>query len=257
MDLGISGRTAVVLGGTAGLGWASAQALAAEGAHVVIVGREQGRCDEQAAKLDSAIGFAADITDPDAPKAIIEAAVDAFGAVDILVLNGGGPPPGGAAGLDADKVEQAIGLLVAPQVELATQCVPAMAERGWGRIVSIGSSGVQQPIPNLALSNVGRAALAGFLKTLAGEVAEAGITVNMVLPGRIATDRVASLDKNNAERSGKSVADVEAAAKATIPVGRYGKPEEFGAVVAFLASEQASFVTGSQVRVDGGMVKSH
>jgi 3-oxoacyl-[acyl-carrier protein] reductase len=135
--------------------------------------------------------------------------------------------------------------------------LPEMTQRGWGRIVAVGSSGVQQPLPNLTASNVGRAALAGYLKTFAAEVAGRGVTVNMVLPGRIDTDRAARLDEDTARRTGSSVEGARAASQATIPVGRYGRPEEFAAVAVFLASEPAAFVTGEQVRCDGGTIRHY
>lgn len=257
MDLGIKGRNAVVLGGTAGLGAATAEALAADGANVVVVGRDEERAQAKASELPSAVGVGADLTDPAAPERIVAAAREAFGEVDILVLNGGGPPPGKAADMTPDDTEAAVRLLLQPHVALVAAVLPGMTQRGWGRIVAIGSSGVQSPLPNLAASNVGRAALAGYLKTLASEVADKGVTVNMVLPGRIDTERVESLDRNAAQKAGTTVEEARAASERNIPMGRYGKPEEFGSVVAFLASERAAYVTGEQVRCDGGLVRHH
>ncbi len=175
----------------------------------------------------------------------------------MLVLNGGGPAPGTAADLDADAVDQAVARLLRPHVQLVSAFLPGMRERGWGRIVAIGSSGVQQPIPRLAASNVGRAALAGYLKTLAAEVAADGVTVNMVLPGHIDTDRVSQLNAAAAERTGTSADEVRRSSEAAIPVGRYGRPEEFAAAVTFLASTQAAYVTGEQLRCDGGLVGAY
>jgi 3-oxoacyl-[acyl-carrier protein] reductase len=257
MDLGLNGKVALVLGSTAGLGRASAEALAAEGAHVVVVGRRRELVDELAAALPSAAGVVADLTEPGAPQRIAAAAREAFGRVDVLVLNGGGPPPGTADAFDADTAQAAVDLLLKQHVALVTELLPAMREAGWGRIVAIGSSGVQQPIPTLTASNVGRAALAAYLKTLAGAVAADGVTVNMVLPGRIDTDRVAQLDQAAAERTGRTREEARTSAEGTIPAGRYGRPAEFGAVVAFLAGEPAAFVTGEQVRVDGGLVAGY
>jgi 3-oxoacyl-[acyl-carrier protein] reductase len=257
MDLGINGRTAVVLGATSGLGAAIADGLAAEGANVVLVGRDEARVAERAASLPSAIGVAADLTDPGAPARIAAAARHAFGHVDILVLNGGGPPPGTAADLTPDDIDSATALLVRPHVALVNELLDAMVERGWGRVIAVGSSGVQQPLPNLSLSNIGRAALAGYLKTLASEVAGRGVTVNMVLPGRIDTERVAQLDQAAAKRTGSTVEEARATSEGTIPVGRYGRPEEFAAVAVFLAGEPAGYVTGEQVRCDGGLLRSH
>ena len=207
MDLGLTGRTAVVPGATSGLGLAIARALAAEGANVVLAGRREQLVAEHAAALPSAVGVVADLTDADGPSRIVAAAHEAYGEVDILVLNGGGPPPGTAAAIGTDGAEAAVRLLVFPHVALVDAFLPGMRERGWGRIVAVGSSGVQQPLDGLAASNLGRAALAGYLKTLAAEVAPDGVTVNMVLPGRIDTDRVASLDASAAERRGVTTED--------------------------------------------------
>jgi 3-oxoacyl-[acyl-carrier protein] reductase len=257
MDLGLTGRVAVVLGSTSGLGRATAEALAAEGAKVVVVARRAELVDELVGSLPTATGVVADLQEPGAPARIAEAAREAYGRVDVLVLNGGGPKPGRAEELEADDVQGVADLLVAPHIALVREVLPAMREAGWGRIVAIGSSGVQQPIPNLARSNVGRAALAAYLKSLAGDVARDGVTVNMVLPGRIDTDRVTQLDQANAERAGSSAEDMRAASEQSIPAGRYGEPGEFASVVAFLASDRASYVTGEQVRCDGGFVAGY
>jgi 3-oxoacyl-[acyl-carrier protein] reductase len=184
-------------------------------------------------------------------------ATQAFGPVDVLVLNGGGPPAGTAVDATPEAVDTALLTLLRQQLRLVRLVLPGMRERGWGRIVAIGSSGVQQPIEGLALSNTGRAALAGYLKSLAAEVAGSGVTVNMVLPGRIDTDRVTALDTGRAEKSGSSVDEVRRATEASIPAGRYGTPDEFAAAVVFLASGAASYITGEQLRVDGGMVRSY
>lgn len=257
MKLGIEGRTALVLGSTGGIGWAIAQGLAQEGAHVVVTGRDEDRVRDRAASLPSAVGVAADLTDPGAPERILDAVREAFGEVDILVLNGGGPAPGSAAAMTGTDVDRAVDLLVRPQVAFVQAVLPGMTQRGWGRIVAVGSSGVQQPLPNLTASNVGRAALAGYLKTLAGEVAGQGVTVNMVLPGRIDTDRVAQLDRAAAERTGRTPEQARTSSEATIPIGRYGTPEEFAAVAVFLAGAPAAYVTGEQIRCDGGLVRAH
>jgi 3-oxoacyl-[acyl-carrier protein] reductase len=257
MDLGLRRRTAVVLGATSGIGAAIARQLGEEGAHVVVVGRTEDRAAEVASSIATAVALTADLTDPESPGRIVAAAEETFGPVDVLVLNGGGPPPGPATAFGADDAATAVDLLVRPHVALVERVLPGMTERGWGRIVAVGSSGVQQPLPNLTASNVGRAALAGYLKTLAAEVAGDGITVNMVLPGRIDTDRVVQLDEAAARRTGTTPEQARAASEATIPVGRYGRPEEFAAVAAFLASEQAAYVTGEQVRCDGGLVRHH
>lgn len=257
MDLGITGRTALVCASTSGLGLGIARALAAEGANVVLSGRRGDVAEREAATLPSARGVGVDLEEPGGPDRLVRAATDAFGAIDILVLNGGGPAPGPAREQTTASLEAAIRRLLLPQQALVALTLPGMTRRRWGRILAVGSSGVVEPLPGLASSNLGRGALAGYLKTLAGEVARDGVTVNMVLPGRIATDRVASLDAGRAEREGGSVQDVRAASEATIPVGRYGTPEEFGATAAFLCSQPASYVTGTQVRVDGGLVRGY
>lgn len=257
MDLGLSGRVAVVLGSTSGLGRATAGALAAEGAKVVVVGRRAELVEEVAGSLSAATGVVADLQEPDAPARIAAAARDAFGRVDVLVLNGGGPSPGRAEELEPHEARAATDLLLVPQVAMVREVLPAMREAGWGRIVAIGSSGVQEPIPTLARSNVGRAALAAYLKSLAGDVVRDGVTVNMVLPGRIDTDRVAELDRFRAARSGHDEEAERAASEAAIPAGRYGEPREFASVVAFLAGDPASYVTGEQVRCDGGLVAGY
>lgn len=257
MDLGLTDKVALVLGSTAGLGRATAEALAAEGAHVVVVGRRPELVEAVAESLPSAVGVVADLTHPETPATLAARAEEAFGPVDVLVLNGGGPSPGAADAFTAGGVQSAVDLLVKQQLSLVREVLPAMRETGWGRILAIGSSGVQQPIPALTASNVGRAALAAYLKTLAGAVAADGVTVNMVLPGRIDTDRVAQLDRAAAERTGRTPEETRAASEGGLPAGRYGRPREFGSVVAFLAGQPAAYVTGEQIRVDGGMVGSY
>jgi 3-oxoacyl-[acyl-carrier protein] reductase len=257
MDLGLEGRTALVAGSTSGLGLAVARALAEEGARVAITGRRGEVARQEAASLPGAIGLEVDLAAVGSVAQLTAAVTAQLGAVDVLVLNSGGPPPGTAESLSADQVRGALETLLLRQVELVAAVLPGMRERGWGRIVGLGSSGVQQPLARLALSNIARAGLAGYLKTLAGEVARDGVTVNMVLPGRIATDRVGSLDRSAAEREDLSVAEVEARSRASIPAGRYGRPEEFAAAVAFLCSDRASYVTGEQLRCDGGLVAGY
>ncbi|MBK1786003.1 SDR family oxidoreductase [Prauserella cavernicola] len=257
MDYGLTGSVAVVPGGTSGLGLATARALAAEGARVAIGGRRGDLAAELAASLPAAIGVGVDIMDPSGPAALVEAAREAFGPVDVLVLNGGGPPPGSAAELTVDDATASVERLLLPHIRLVEAVLPGMRERGWGRIVAIGSSGIQSPIDGLAASNTGRAALAGYLKSLASEVAADGVTANLVLPGKIRTDRLVSLNEAAAARQGVDVTEVDAASKANIPAGRFGTPDEFGAVVTFLASRAASYVTGTQIRCDGGLVRTH
>lgn len=254
MDLGLNGRTALVCASTDGLGEAIARALGAEGANVVVSGRRGKRAREVAAELPSAVGVEADLLAEGGPAALYEAAVDAFGGVDVLVLNGPGPAPGRAVDVTEEGIDDSFRRLLVPHRTLVSLALPRMRDQRWGRVLAVGSSGVVEPLANLVLSNIGRAALAGYLKTLAAEVAADGVTVNMLLPGRIATQRVAQLDQAAAERSGSTAKEVADSAAAAIPAGRYGDPAEFGAVGAFLCSAQASYVTGTAVRCDGGLV---
>lgn len=256
MDLGLRGRTAVVCASTGGLGAAVGRALGAEGARVVVSGRRGDQAAAVAAELPSAIGVEVDLLAQDGPDRLAAAAADAFGPIDILVLNGPGPRPGPAATVTDEAAAAAVHTLLRPHVRLIAAALPAMRRQGWGRILAIGSSGVVAPLPNLALSNLGRAALAGYLKTLAAEVAVDGVTVNMLLPGRIATDRTAALDQAAASRTGRSVSQVREQSQQLIPAGRYGDPAEFGAAAAFLCSAPASYITGTAMRCDGGLVNT-
>ncbi len=256
MELGLQGRTAVVAASTGGLGEAVARALAAEGASVVVSGRRGERAAAIAAELPRAVGVEVDLGDEDGPARLVAAAEQAFGPVDVAVLNGPGPKPGTAAAITGDELDTALSSLLRTQHRLVSLVLPGMRERGWGRILAVGSSGVVSPLPNLVASNVGRAALAGYLKTLSAEVAADGVTVNLLLPGRVATDRLGELDAAAAERTGRSVEQVAQEARSRIPAGRYGRPDEFGAVGAFLCSELAGYVTGVALRCDGGLVTS-
>jgi 3-oxoacyl-[acyl-carrier protein] reductase len=261
MDLRLEDRHALVLGATGGLGLAVARALLAEGASVTLAGRDAGRLaaaleampPEWQARADSVV---ADLGDPAAPGLLAEAGRARTGHVDILVNNSGGPATGMPSSVDPAAMAADYGRMVTPLLALTLALLPEMRARGWGRVLTIASSGVVQPIPHLPVSNALRSSLVGFMKTLAGEVASDGVTVNVLAPGRIETDRVRALDAGVAERGGKSVEAVRAASAATIPAGRYGTPEEFGAVAAFLAGAPASYVTGSVVRVDGGSIRS-
>lgn len=259
MDLGLKGKRALVLSSSRGLGHGCAVALAREGADVLMSARSAERLAAAAAAINAegrgrAHPFAADLTTQ--ADAIVQAAVDAMGGVDILVANTGGPPARMAVDVRDEEWTPQFEAMVRPVFRIASLVLPGMRERGFGRILTIASGGVIQPIPNLAMSNALRAAIAGWSKTLASEVAQDGVTVNMVLPGRILTDRLGELDAANAARLGKSVEEVSAAARAAIPAGRYGRVEEFADVVCFLASERASYVTGSMIRVDGGAIRS-
>lgn len=260
MDFGIGGKTAFVAASTGGLGLAVARALAAEGVRVAITGRRGELAEKIAAELQadghSAVAVEADLSTADGVSAAVERAVDLLGPIDILVLNGPGPKPGAAASLGAEDIAAAFELLVKPHHALVSKILPGMRERRWGRILAIGSSGIVSPLPNLAVSNTGRAALAGYLKTLAGEVALDAVTVNMLLPGRIGTDRVAELDRAAAKRRGTTPEEIQLESRKSIPARRYGEPEEFGAAGAFLCSAPASYITGVALRCDGGLIRS-
>ncbi|THH35390.1 SDR family oxidoreductase [Aliishimia ponticola] len=261
MDLGLTGKRALVMSSSRGLGLACAQALAAEGAHVLLTGRSEDKLAEAVASINAsgpgrADFVVADLTSGDVVDTVLQAAQEFLGGVDILVNNTGGPPPGRMVEADPAVLAAQFDTMVMTVATLTSRVLPAMQEQGWGRVITIGSSGVIQPIPNLGLSNAIRSALVGWSKSLSNDVAADGVTVNMLLPGRIHTERVDELDENASRKSGKSLDDVRVASKATIPAGRYGTVEEFGAVCAFLASRQASYVTGSLIRCDGGAIKS-
>ena len=259
MDLGLSGKRALVLSSSRGLGRGVAESLAAEGAQVMMTARSADKLKAAADAINAkGPGRAVTYVGELAPnvEAIAKAAMDQLGGVDILVANTGGPPARTALNVRPEEWTPQFEAMVVPLFKLASLVLPGMRERGWGRILTIASTGVEQPIPNLVISNSLRSSIVGWSKTLATEVAGQGITVNVVLPGRIETDRTGELDAANAKAQGKSVEEVAAAARATIPAGRYGRVQEFADVVCFLASERASYVTGSLIRVDGGTVRS-
>lgn len=260
MDLGISGRVALVFGASGGLGGGIARALAREGVVVALAGRNAAALEAVRADIVAAGGRAEaivwDLADLSAIEANASAVEALVGPVDILVNNTGGPPPTTAGGQDLDVWRRHFEAMVLSVIGVTDRFLPGMRARKWGRVLTSTTSGVIAPIPNLGLSNALRSSLVGWSKTLAREVAADGVTVNMLVPGRIETDRVRRLDAARAAQSGKPIEQVVAEGAALIPVGRNGTPEEFGAVAAFLASAGASYVTGSQIRVDGGLIAS-
>ena len=242
MDLGLSGRTALVSGASSGLGLASAEALAGEGANVVLFARREEELEGPAQRLGG-VAVAGDVTDDSALERAVATAVDRFGGLDILVWNGGGPKPGGARAADDEALDTAYRLVLRPAITLVRLALPHLEQSQAGRIVAITSLAAQEPTTHLALSNTFRPGVTAWLKTLSREVGSSGITVNCVAPGRIATARLDELypDGPTQEQLGE------------IALGRWGEPREFGAVVCFLASACASYVTGQTVVVDGGM----
>ena len=242
MDLGLTGRTALVCGASSGLGLASAEALAREGANVAMLGRRRELLEREAERIGG-LAVPADVTSGDDLERAFAATVEAYGGVDILVWNGGGPPPGPAVAVTDESIRNALELLMVPAVRLVGHCLPHLERSPAGRIVGITSLAAKEPTAHLALSNAIRPGLTGWFKTLANELGPKEITVNCVAPGRIATARLEELYPGT---PGPEVF-------AEIPLGRWGTPEEFGDVVCFLASDRARYVTGTTVVVDGGL----
>lgn len=260
MDFGIQGHVALVSGAGGGLGRVMAIALAGEGVQVAVCGRTLSALQETVSLIEKQGGTAQawvlDLTAPESFDDVLMQIRRTFGPVGILINNSGGPPPTKAAGVAPDAWQSQFSTMVSSLIQLTDKVLPDMHNAGWGRIITSTSSGVIAPIANLGMSNTLRMALVGWSKTLASEVAGDGITVNVMVPGRISTQRLGQLDAARAGREGTSVEEVAAKSAASIPAKRYGKPEEYGAVAAFLASQQASYMTGSVIRVDGGMIPS-
>lgn len=260
MQLGIEGKVGLVLGGGGGLGSAIALALAAEGVKVVVADVNEEAASRTVATIVAKGGTALARTWDLADLASIETHVVAieaqFGQVDILVNNTGGPPPTTAFGQEPALWRKHFESMVLSVIAITDRVLPGMRARQWGRIVTSTSSGVVAPIPNLGISNALRLSLVGWSKTLAREVGRDGVTVNIVLPGRIATDRIRFLDEVKAGREQRPVEEVSAESTAAIAVGRYGRPEEYADAVTFLASDRAGYITGSTIRIDGGLIQS-
>jgi 3-oxoacyl-[acyl-carrier protein] reductase len=261
MDLGLRGRVALVGGSSRGLGYAVARELAAEGCRVVVCARAAVAVESARARIvqetgADAIGVAADLSAPDGVERVVALANDHFDRIDVLVTNAGGPPPGPFESHTTEAWNAAIAQNFESVVNLTRRVLPAMKQQSWGRIINITSIAVKQPIDGLILSNSIRAAVTGFGRTLANELAPLGITVNNVMPGYTRTERLVHLAEHNARQHGTDVAQEYAAWEREIPMRRLGEPHEFAALVAFLASERASFITGTAIAVDGGWIRS-
>ncbi len=260
MDLGLAGKVAVVAGSSQGLGRAIADTLAAEGAELVINSRSQGKLARVETEITEATGarvesVACDLTATDGPAQLISAALDSFGRVDILVTNTGGPPAGMFEDHSAEVWRTAIAQNFESVVNLVRAALPGMKERRWGRIINVTSISVKQPVAGLILSNSIRAGVTGFAKTISNEAGPFNVTVNNVLPGYTRTERLIHLAESVAERDGTTVEGAYEGWEKEIPMGRLAEPPELAALVAFLSSEQAAYITGQSIAVDGGWIK--
>jgi len=260
MDLEIREKKALVLGASGGLGSSIAAVLAEEGATVALAGRNRAAIEAEVARIKSQGGHAIcesfDLANLEALRSAVARVESEIGGIDILVNISGGPPATTAAGVSPQQWSEQFQAMVVSLIHATDLVLPGMRARQWGRVITCASSGVVAPIPNLGISNTLRPALLGWSKTLAREVAADGITVNVVIPGRIATGRVRQLDAGRAAREGKSIGEIEKSSMDSIPMRRYGEPGEFANAVAFLASSRASYITGTTVRIDGGLIPS-
>ncbi|MEK4030371.1 MULTISPECIES: SDR family oxidoreductase [Bacillaceae] len=260
MDGSFQGKTALVLASSQGLGKAIATKLAEEGANVMLASRNGGKLEEVKRQLQrenvSQVDYSVcDITKPEEIKSLVNKTIEKFGTIHILVNNAGGPPAGSFVDMTDEQWQQAFELNLLSYIRTIREALPYLKKQG-GKIINIASSSIKEPISGLVLSNTFRTGIVGLSKTLAEELAPYGILVNTVAPGRIATDRLKYLDEINAEKQGISVEQLGEQIKKRIPLGRYGKPEEFANVVAFLASDANTYMTGSSFLVDGGMIRS-
>ena len=246
MELGLRGRTAVVSGASSGLGLATAEALSEEGANLTMLARRRDELEREANRL-GALAVRGDVTNATDLERVVARTLEAFGGIDILVWNSGGPPPGTASSVTDDQLEAAFDLLLRPAVRLVRACLPHLRKSEAGRVILITSGAVKEPAPHLALSNALRPGLTGWAKSLARELGPEGITVNCVAPGRIDTPRMAEIYGDQGPPADEL---------AQIPLGRLGSPREFGDVVCFLASDRASYISGATVQVDGGASRS-
>jgi len=260
MDLGIQGKVALVMASSRGLGQAMAISLAREGVKVAVTGRNPEGLEQSVKIIEAAGGKAIslswDLSDASVTDGLISRVENELGPIDILINNTGGPPPTPAAGQDPALWQKSFNDMVLSLITITDRVLPGMRQRKWGRIITSTTSGAVAPIKNLAISNTLRAALLAWSKTLATEVAADGVTVNIIMPGRVATDRLRQLDEARAKRENISYEAVVKSSLSQIPMGRYGDPQEYGDVAAFLASQKASFITGTVMRVDGGQIQA-
>jgi 3-oxoacyl-[acyl-carrier protein] reductase len=256
MELGLKGKRAIVMAASRGLGYASALGLAREGCKLIVCSRDQARIEAAAAAIKKETGaevkaLVADVSSASEAKRLVDAAVSAYGGLEIVVHNAGGPPAGETLQMTEEQWQKAFEQNLLSFTRIVGAAAPEMKKAGYGRVLTIASSSIKQPIPNLALSNALRAGVWGIAKTLSRELAPQGILVNVIAPGRIDTERIAELDQANAQKSGKSVEDVRKASIGGIPLGRLGRPEELANLVVFLASQAGSYITGQAITVDG------
>lgn len=261
MDLGLAGKVAMVAGASRGLGFAIARELASEGALVSLASRDAQAAAGAAQKIRAetgveAVGIAADVRLPEALAAWHRTTLEKFGGIDLLVTNSGGPPAGTFDAFDDAAWLDAFQLLVMSVIRMVRLVIPSMTARGGGSILLLTSSAVKEPVPNLTLSNVLRPSVSALAKSLANELCERKIRVNHLVPGRIATDRLEELDEINCKRAGLTLEAYQRRVFATIPLGRYGQPEELARAAAYLLSPAASYITGATLQVDGGLIRS-
>ncbi|MCF9035358.1 SDR family oxidoreductase [Acinetobacter nectaris] len=261
MDLGIKGKKALIIGGSKGLGLSVAKALFDEGVDVALISRDKSNIAKalihikQSNKAE-AIGYIADLADLNSVMKAIDDIEKVFGHIDILLNNSGGPHSSGVIDIESNVWEKYFQSMILPIFKITDRLITGMRQRGWGRILTVASSTIIEPKPHLGISNTLRSSLSGWSKTLASEVAKDGVTVNLLLPGPISTDRTLFLDQVSADRKNCSIDIIKEERIKNIPAGRYGNPEEFGAVATFLASTHASYVTGTMLRIDGGLISS-
>lgn len=258
MDLGLKDKVAIVAGASKGLGRAVAESLAAEGCKLAVCSRREESIEATAGEIASEFGvevlpLAVDLSQAGAGERFVDATLERFGGLDVLVTNNGGPPAGTFADFGREDWLKAVELTLLPALDMVRQALPSLAQSGQGRIINMTSISVKQPIANLMLSNSIRSAVTGWAKTLAGEVGPKGITVNNVLPGYIQTERVGQILEHRAASGGISLEETMAAVTDSIPLGRLGQPKEFGDLVAFLASARAGYITGANYWIDGGL----